>query len=204
MSCAETLAMISSTGLDEIRSALLESDPDSQRTEEANHLRACVNCRSSALAMLASHSELGAQLDAQRSTSSSFDISSIAQRKRVYRRARMMFGAPLLALILIVLSLLVAKVIVPETERLLTPPPPVVVRTFPLKCLGSDQAAGLLRPYLPKPLNPMWQAEEFDVVPAPGGIRAVTVRAPQSMINEVPGLIAKFETEFNSACNSSK
>lgn len=105
-----------------------------------------------------------------------------------------------LVIVLILLTLLGTRIIAPEMQRLLESPPPVVVATFPLKCLSSDQAASLLRPYLPRPKNPRWQAEDFDVIPGSFGIRAVTVRGPQKLIDDVPGIIAKFEREFATTC----
>jgi hypothetical protein len=46
----------------------------------------------------------------------------------------------------------------------------------------------------------MWQAENFDVTPAGGGIKAVTVRAPAGTIARVPKLLAKFEADPDAAC----
>jgi hypothetical protein len=46
----------------------------------------------------------------------------------------------------------------------------------------------------------MWQAEAFDVRPAGGGIRAVTVRAPATTLALVPSLLERFERDPNAAC----
>ena len=139
-------------------------------------------------------------LDTQKPLSDPAAVAMIAQRKNSYRRAFIRFGIPGIAVILFLGALLMTKVIVPETQRLLAPPPPVVVKTFATRCLAPKQVAGLLRPYLPKPQNPRWQAEMFDVVPGPIGINAVTVRAPQELIDRVPVLIQQFESQFGSTC----
>lgn len=88
----------------------------------------------------------------------------------------------------------------PALRRYFTPPPAVETRTFSLSCLSGEQAAKLLTPYLPSPQNPMWQAEAFDVRPAGGGIRGVTVRAPRATLAVVPELLAGFERDPNAAC----
>ncbi len=66
------------------------------------------------------------------------------------------------------------------------PQPPAVTQTFLLKCLTSEQAASLLRPYLPMPQNPRWQAERYSVTPGSHGLRAFTVGAPGYLIDRVP------------------
>lgn len=88
----------------------------------------------------------------------------------------------------------------PGIKRFLTPPPAVETVTFSLRCLSGEQAATLLRPYLPSPENPMWQAERFDVRPAGRGIRAVTMRAPRATLALVPDLLARFERDPHVAC----
>lgn len=92
------------------------------------------------------------------------------------------------------------NVTIPEVRRLTSAPPPVVTETFSLQCLSPAQAVSLLRPYLPKPENPRWQAERFDVTAAEQGIRAVTVSAPQPVIDRVPSILARFEQDPNAAC----
>jgi hypothetical protein len=44
--------------------------------------------------------------------------------------------------------------VVPEVRRLTAAPPPVVTETFSLACLSPEQAASIIRPYLPAPENP--------------------------------------------------
>jgi hypothetical protein len=88
----------------------------------------------------------------------------------------------------------------PEIKRMTGAPPPVVTQTFTLRCLSPDQAESLLRPYLPVPQNPRWQAEMFDVRPAADGLRAVTVRAPAATLALVPKLLERFENDPGAAC----
>ena len=95
---------------------------------------------------------------------------------------------------------LFSRFALPDIQRLVVPEPPLVTKTFSISCLSPQQAATLLQPYLPVPLNPRWQAEHFSVTPAGPGIRAVTVRAPQSTIDLVPDLLARFETDPGAAC----
>jgi hypothetical protein len=98
--------------------------------------------------------------------------------------------------------LLAWVLVVPELRRLTAAPPPVVTETFSLACLSPEQAASIIRPYLPPPENPRWQAERFDVVPARGGIRAITVRAPHEVIARVPAVLSRFERDADAACRA--
>ena len=108
---------------------------------------------------------------------------------------------PVIVVLFALAATLLGMTFGPEIERLLAPPPAVETVTFSLRCLSGDQAASLLRPYLPSPQNPMWQAERFDVRPAGGGIRAVTMRAPRATLALVPGLLARFERDRGAACS---
>ncbi|HJQ12434.1 MAG TPA: hypothetical protein VJ840_15490 [Gemmatimonadaceae bacterium] len=111
--------------------------------------------------------------------------------------------APIAGLTLVIGALILAANFGRELQRFFAPPPPVETATFTLNCLSGDQAASLLRPYLPRPQNPMWQAEDFDVFAAKGGIKAVTVRAPAATIARVPALLARFEADPQAACRNS-
>jgi anti-sigma factor RsiW len=108
---------------------------------------------------------------------------------------------PVIVVLFALAATLLGMTFGPEIKRLITPPPAVETVTFSLRCLSGEQAAGLLRPYLPLPENPMWQAERFDVRPAGGGIRAVTMRAPRATLASVPGLLARFERDRGAACS---
>jgi hypothetical protein len=135
------------------------------------------------------------QLDADRPRITSSSMAIIAQRKHHYRRLMIRLGIPAAVAGILLVAALLMKVVVPEASRLLQPPPPVVVGTFSVSCITPAQAANLLRPYLPRPKNPRWQAEDFDVVAGPPGVNVVTVRAPQELIDRVPRLLTQFQQQ---------
>ncbi|MEO8575768.1 MAG: hypothetical protein ABI556_03670 [Gemmatimonadales bacterium] len=202
MNCAESLAIIDHAPLEEVRAAVTETiDPHAvDDVGLSAHLRECDRCRQSASMVVQSHSALADQLAASRPQRDFGPVAKIAQRKERYRRGLIVFGIPSVVAGVVLFALLLTKLIVPEARRLLEPPPEVVIVTYPLKCLKPEQAASLLRPYLPLPKNPRWQAEAFAVVPGEFGVRAVTVRAPRSTIDDVPRLLAQFEKDFAPAC----
>jgi hypothetical protein len=107
---------------------------------------------------------------------------------------------PIIALVFLAAAALLVDSMGPSLKAFFTPPPAVETQTFSLTCLSGEQAVGLLRPYLPSPQNPLWQAERFDVRAAGGGIRAVTVRAPRSTLAQVPLILARFERDPRAAC----
>ncbi|MEP6610158.1 MAG: hypothetical protein ABJA83_15995 [Burkholderiaceae bacterium] len=127
---------------------------------------------------------------------------SVAERAYIRsRRARIVrWAMPVVIILLVAGTALLASSLPSSLKRLLAPPPTVETQTFSLSCLSGEQAASLLRPYLPTPQNPMWQAESFDVRPADAGIRAVTVRAPGITLALVPRLLQRFEQDPNASC----
>ncbi|HUQ19999.1 MAG TPA: hypothetical protein VM099_10340 [Gemmatimonadaceae bacterium] len=140
------------------------------------------------------------ELDGERSQVDPSSVALTAVRKTAYRKAMVRYGIPGVAAAVSLFLFLAATVIVPEVKRFIAPPPPVVVRTFDVHCLEPRQVAELLRPYMPRPENPRWQAEAFDVFAAPQGVNAVTVRAPVELIRRVPSLIEDFESRFGASC----
>ena len=122
-------------------------------------------------------------------------MAIIAQRKHHYRRLMVRLGIPVIAIAILVVAVLLVKVVVPEVRRFVEPPPQVLVRTFSVTCITPAQAASLLRPYLPHPKNPRWQAESFDVAAGPPGVGVVTVRAPQELLDRIPDLLIQFQRQ---------
>jgi hypothetical protein len=172
--------------------------PD-ERAAMLEHHRECASCRVAATLLMEAQRELGAVLrgDGPSRPSAALAEHAWLARQRAWRqRVRRMVMAAMLA----AFAFLTWRYAVPEMRRLLAPPPPTVTETFSLTCLSPAQAASLLRPYLPAPENPRWQAEHFSVTPAEHDIRAVTVRAPRALIDRVPELLARFERDPNAAC----
>jgi len=162
------------------------------------HLRSCRRCGSAAELLIAGERALARDLGDVTSRHAPDEVARHAWTSMRARRRRFVIATIAVAVAIIGAGT-ASYVIVPEARRLLAPPPPVVTRTFPLTCLSAEQAASLLRPYLPVPENPRWQAERFDVSPAVG-VGAVTVRAPQELIDRVPTLLAEFERYPTAAC----
>jgi hypothetical protein len=173
----------------------LQSDLDGAK----GHLHECVACSRAAELTLAGERVLAESLDAEvpQRTSDEVAQTSWIRVRRMRVRRWIIVGA--IAAAVATFGLL-GRFAMPEVRRLIAPPPPVVTATFSLACLSSEQAAMLLRPYLPIPQNPRWQAESFSVSPAPDGIRAVTIRAPQETIDRVPALLTRFENDRGAAC----
>jgi hypothetical protein len=197
----------------ECTDALLEADLTSADAESERrlspispqareHIATCSRCGGIAGVLLESQNALSDALETRGDQNPDALAASVYRRyrrERVVRRVVVPVG--ILALVL------AAAIFVGNFGRTLqsffAPPPPVQTVTFSLNCLSAQQAATLLRPYLPRPQNPMWQAESFDVAPAGGGIKAVIVRAPEEVIAQVPELLARFESDPQAACRLS-
>jgi hypothetical protein len=198
MTCTECIDMLGTAALGRIPPANADADvPD--RAALDTHLATCASCRATQRVLVASEAALAHSLDMEVASRPSFDIveHALTFRRRAIRR-RSLVGV--LALVVALAGWEAWTVGAPEVRRLLAPPPPVVVQTFHLRCLSPEQATSLLRPYLPQPQNPRWQAERFDVTPTAAGIRAVTVRAPRELIDRVPALLETFERDQGAAC----
>jgi hypothetical protein len=127
-------------------------------------------------------------------------VAAMAYRRLWFRRVTRWLGVPVAAAALLVTLQIIGRGVVPEVQRLTAPPPDVETEIFSLTCLSPEQAASLLRPYLPIPQNPRWQAERFDVRAIDGGISAVAVRAPRATLDGVPRILARFEKDPTAAC----
>ena len=201
MTCNECIEMLTIAPLGRISPADADADVPDRAALEA-HLATCTSCRATQRMLVASEAALARSLDTEVTLRPSAEIVEHAwtfHQRAAHRR-----------LLVAVVALVVAvamwgtwTVTAPEVRRLLAPPPPVVVQTFRLRCLSPEQATSLLRPYLPLPQNPRWQAERFDVTPTAVGIRAVTVRAPRELIDRVPALLETFERDQGAACRRS-
>ncbi len=172
----------------------LRDHPDARE-----HLAGCMSCTEIAHLLASGESALSVELDSMRPHRQPSEVATVAwSRSRAQvkrRRVLAIAGAAVIAL----LALTVRPALF-ELQRLTAPQPPAITRTFPTTCLSGDQAATLLRPYLPVPQNPRWQAEAFDVWSNGDQIRAVTVRAPQELIDRIPELLTQFESGPVAAC----
>jgi len=195
----------------ECTDALLEADlttadVSSDRTlspidpEMHEHIASCRRCGGIAGLLLDSQSALSQGLEIQGGQNPDALAVSVYRR---YRRERLVrrLVVPLGVLALVAATLMLVANFGRTLQTYFEPPPAVETVTFSLSCLSGQQAATLLQPYLPRPQNPMWQAESFSVTPAGGGIKAVTVRAPKEMIAQVPGLLTRFEADPQAACH---
>lgn len=196
MTCAESIAIISQA--DVAAMTTLQRD-NAESMALAEHVTGCDECRQRVGLVVAAASELSSQLNADYPALDPATVSSTAWLK-VHRARRVRFVSLAASLFALLAVFLFGRTVVSETQRMLAPPPPPVTVTYSLKCLSADQAAALLRPYLPAPQNPRWQAEAYSITPAQLGIRAVTVRAPQEVIDEVPRILARFEQDENAEC----
>ena len=179
------------------------SDAPARRPAELQaHLATCERCASAAALVATADRTLAAVLagDAARRPASAVAAHAWATVHRAWYRRWLTAALCLTAVALV--WLLAWVLVVPELRRLTAAPPPVVTETFSLACLSPEQAASIIRPYLPAPENPRWQAERFDVVPARGGIRAITVRAPHEVIARVPAVLSRFERDADAACRA--
>ena len=183
----------------ECREALLTADLRSAVSSDA-HLRECEQCARIAETLVVAQNALAESLADVEDRRVAFDaIASFAftrvRRERVMRRILVP-----VALVLVVLAGVAITRTIPEIKRLTDAPPTVETRVFSLRCLSGEQAASILRPYLPLPQNPRWQAEMFDVRPTGQGLQAVTVRAPASTLAIVPSVLERFENDPRAAC----
>jgi hypothetical protein len=198
MTCSECVDALTVAALRDDTSVVATLDATDRAAVEA-HCSTCADCRAARQLFVAAEVALAQSLDADvaaRPTLYVVEHAWTARRRAAGRRALV----ALFALIVAAFVWATWSIAAPEVRLLLEPPPPVVVQTFELRCLSPEQAASLLRPYLPMPQNPRWQAERFDVLPAAVGIRAVTVRAPRELIDRVPALLARFERDPGAAC----
>lgn len=200
MTCSEALGLLVAVDLRRLSGPDHRGDPeDAFPGELVTHIAECQSCGRVARLLAAGERTLAASLDADVSARPFALVAETAWAgAKRYRFRR--FVAASAAVVLVSVSALIGREVFSEARRLLTPQPPVVTQTFPLTCLTSEQAADLLRPYLPMPLNPRWQAERFSVTPAPSGIRAVTVGAPRELIDRVPQLLARYEAADPALC----
>jgi hypothetical protein len=194
--CMDALMVVTLSG----NAPVVDDRSGADRAAIEAHCSTCADCRAARQLLVAGDAALAHSLDADVSTRPTLhvvDRAWTARRRAAGRRA-------LVALLVVIVAASVWaawSIAAPELRRLLEPPPPVVVQTFELRCLSPEQATSLLRPYLPIPQNPRWQAERFEVMPAAAGIRAVTVRAPHELIDRVPALLARFERYPGAACH---
>jgi len=198
MTCTECIDMLGTAALGRIPPANADADVPDRAALEA-HLATCATCRATQRVLVAGQAALAHSLDMEAPSRPSAEIveHALTFPQRVIRRRAL---AGVVALVVALAGWEAWTVGAPEVRRLLAPPPPVVVQTFRLRCLSPEQAISLLRPYLPQPQNPRWQAERFDVIPTAAGIRAVTVRAPRELIDRVPALLETFERDQGAAC----
>ena len=190
---------------------LLRADPKDQRAavdatdlaswhEAKEHARSCQRCRPVVELLRTSESALAAELSGVVALSPPEQVADVAYR-RVRRSVLLMRTVwPTLAILAIAAAAAFGDSAAATVRDWLEPPPAVVTRTFSLECLSPEQAESLVRPYLPLPKNPRWQAEAFDVRPAAGGIRAISVRAPESTLERIPAILQRFEKDANAAC----
>jgi len=184
----------------ECMDSLLTADLSSA-TESRAHTGICERCTQALEILRTSETALAESLGGvDANTKAPEYIAAIAWNR--VRRAR--FVRRVVIPIAIVIAVLAGALFVtktgPEIKRMTGAPPPVVTQTFTLRCLSPEQAESLLRPYMPVPQNPRWQAEMFDVRPAADGLRAVTVRAPAATLALVPKLLQRFENDPGAAC----
>jgi hypothetical protein len=165
------------------------------------HIASCETCTRAAEILRTAQEGLSASLALASAHKETPQLMADYAYKRV-RRERLVWWTvlPVIIVAFVFGAAMLATNFGPGVRRYFTPPPTVETRTFSLSCLSGEQAASLLTPYLPSPQNPMWQAEAFDVRPAGGGIRAVTVRAPGTTLALVPVLLERFERDPNAAC----
>ena len=202
MTCAECIDLVLVARLGEANTLAIEDEAGDRAADISTHLASCPNCTRITENLRVAERSLVLSLAASTAGSSPETIADAAFEHR--RRARL-FRWLLLPLVLVavaIATLFFVGQFSPAIRRDTAPPPAVETRTFSLQCLSGEQAASLLRPYLPTPQNPMWQAEAFDVRPAGGGIRAVTVRAPHATLEQVPQLLAPFENNPNAECRT--
>ena len=202
MTCSECIDLVLVARLGHGNTLGVEDEAGDRVEGISAHLATCPSCTRITENLLVAQRSLALSLAASTAAYSPEAIASAAFERR--RRTRLFRWVlfPLVVVALGIAALFFVGQFSPAIRRYTAPPPAVETRTFSLQCLSGEQAASLLRPYLPAPQNPMWQAEAFDVRPAGGGIRAVTVRAPHATLEEVPRILARFENNANAACSA--
>jgi hypothetical protein len=202
MTCAECMDALLVVDLRRrLENARGESESGGE-ADIAQHTAGCEQC-ARAMAVVRSGEESLAErlsLDGARLQAAGLLAQHAQHRVRRERLVRWIVMPTVVLGFIVGLTLLVTSSA--GLRRYFLPPPTVETRTFTLTCLSGEQAASLLQPYLPRPENPLWQAEAFDVRAAGGGIRAVTVRAPRVTLASVPGLLATFERDPRAACRT--
>jgi hypothetical protein len=201
MTCSECLESLLVADIRKRSSSNPNETAASDDSSIQAHITGCDSCKSAVEFLRAGQEGLSGSLfltSAQRHSPESLAeyAYSRVRRERLVRWRVL----PAIVVLFVLAATLLGMTFGPEIKRLLTPPPAVETVTFSLHCLSGDQAATLLRPYLPSPENPMWQAERFDVRPAGRGIRAVTMRAPPATLALVPDLLARFERDPHVTC----
>jgi anti-sigma factor RsiW len=202
MTCSECLEWLLTADIRPLKPAVGNAESEgSEAMTVAAHVAGCEKC-SRALAVLRA-----AEAGLSESLLPSGTVRQLPETLAEYacrrvRRERLLRWTilPVMIALFVLATVFLTTTFGTPLKRLLTPPPAVETETFTLRCLSGEQAASLLRPYLPLPENPMWQAERFDVRPAGPGIRAVTVRAPHTTLALVPSLLARFEREARASC----
>ncbi len=171
-----------------------------QNPELELHIAGCEECNKVRSALCGSEKILSESLSAIPVRNSAEEISRVAYQARKRRRLVNWLFVPGGLIVLVVVAMLAYGRAAPVIRNLTAPPPALEVQTFSLQCLSAEQAASLIRPYLPHPRNPMWQAEDFDVRQADGGLMAVTVRAPKEVLRQIPELLKRYEADPSASC----
>lgn len=206
MTCDECMEMLLEGDLRRVGDgSAFEQTPVADRENFDSHVRECERCTRAAELLREAQESLSQSLRYE--SARLLPPQTLAENAyRRIRRERLLWWTilPILLIVLVSIGALLTRNFGPELKRLVEPPPPVETATFSLRCLSAEQAASLLRPYLPLPQNPMWQAERFDIRPAAGGMQAVTVRAPHATMVLIPGLLSRFEQDPGAACRNDR
>ena len=147
----------------------------------------------------AAERELAASLDAERPQRDAVDVALMATRAARIRVLSRISAVGVSLLTIVSLGAALWTGVIPDLRRLLAPQPPAELRTVVLSCLSPEQATQLLRPYLPRPENPRWQAEAYDVFPLTT-MHAITIRAPGATIRAMRQVLAPYEQQANGVC----
>ncbi len=197
MNCGDAReALLTADLTHERENGLMEMEQD----ELQLHIGSCEECGQVRAALFGSEKILSESLSAIPGRNSPEAISRVAYQARKRQRLVNWLFVPCGLIVLAIVAVLAYGRAAPVIRNLTAPPPAVEVQTFSLQCLSAEQAASLIRPYLPQPRNPMWQAEDFDVRPAVGELRAVTVRAPKEVLGQIPDLLKRYEADPSASC----